>query len=89
MVCGSRRVELSSLSVAVVVSVLQEAKFFLPRGGLRKGLCAWKLVCVFPVRSSDLIEDDISPCKPCSLSTLNPGPGHVEMLEPSSFRQLC
>lgn len=33
--------------------------------------------------------DVISACKPCYLSTLNPRPGHVEMLGPSNFRHLC
>lgn len=40
----------------------------------------------FPVTSSDLIKDVISPCKPCYLSTLNPGPGRVEVRGLSNFQ---
>ena len=52
--------------------------------------CVCLTACLhFPIISSDLIKNVISPCKPCYLSMLNLGLGHVEMLGLSNFRHLC
>lgn len=43
----------------------------------------------FPIMPPDLVKDVLSPCKPCSLSTLDPRRGRVEVAGLLNFRHLC